>query len=70
MEDKCFVINRKYIQFMSVEKGYECDVITLMVDQDRPDNKYVVVNIDEPYAEKLYRDMLIGEENKLREGQA
>lgn len=64
-EEKFIVINKKYIDRLPFELRLAFSFILKRVDNYIPrNNKYIVCNQDEPYAEEVWQAILSGENQK------
>jgi len=67
-ENKFIVINKKHLGLLPVGLESRFAKILSEIGQFIPDNKYMVCNMDEPYAEKIKQIILDGEDEKERHG--
>ena len=65
-ENKFIVINTKYLNYSVIPRHVLGTFFFLAKQIERyiPENKYIVCNQDEPYAEDVLKVILDGEDNK------
>ena len=72
IDDKYLVMKWDYLLgFLTVEQVRDLTTLLKAADEERkrrgfPDNRYIVCNQDEPYAEKIWQMILDGERAKLK----
>ena len=63
-EDKFIVINKKHLQRLSTHSR---DLLHEILSEIENQNKYIVCNQDEPYADMVWKIIIMGEDVKTYE---